>query len=767
MPPANQRRVIEVRVNAGDSKQQLQVISDGMKNINKETKKMAGDLGLLSNAFQSFVAYLGVRQLAAFSDEMQNLTNRLSILTGSQQGATDALKQLLELANRTNTSVSDLGEVYTRLGTSLKATKATTEELIVLTEVLTNSFRISGSTTSETSATIVQLSQAFASGTLRGQELRSVMLQNATLAGLLREKFGKNLAADAEKGLISISSVMEVLANNMEKINTSAKKLTPTFEQTVTKGIGQLKFEVGELNKTLGASVYFADLMSSAIKNIGAIAVIVATAAIPILINNVVKLGQTLLAFAVSNPWSAAFLATLTAIVALINYTGDATDTFTQKLFKLQAKFYDFIATMVEVRVKFREATLSVIGFFDLGGKYKNDTDLLQGVVTQYKNLAAEARKNSVELPKGPESDAKKVFDDLIARQKALEGVTEKTKKVKEVLAELNQEYIKGRINAREYGNELVDFQVYKLNYEFSEGKLDLIAYKQKLEELDIQKYNRFLNDGVITLQEYNKMVEGAKIDALNAKVDQGTISLKEYNAELAKISNSVSPGGAFALGTQNYLDSIGTTASQTAAAITSAFTGLETALFEFTKKGTYNFNQFTQAVLDDLLKIIIRASVIQPIAQGLLGFLTPSAANGVQTTAPGSNGQFATPGFANGGVFGSGVKMFASGGIVGAPTAFKYGSNKTGVMGEAGPEAILPLSRGPGGQLGVQASVTPVTINITNNTGADVQAKESTGPSGERQIEILIAAKVKEGLASGTYDKTLQQSYGLKRRGS
>jgi lambda family phage tail tape measure protein len=591
------------------------------------------------------------------------------------------------------------------------------------------------------------------------------MLQNATLAGLLREKFGKNLAADAEKGLISISSVMEVLAKHMDEINTAAKKLTPTFEQTVTKGIGQLKFQIGELNKELGATVIFADLMSSAVKNLGAIAIVVATAAIPLLINRVVKLGQTLLAFSVSNPWSAAFLAVLTGIVLLINYTGDSTDTFTQKLFKLQAKFYDLIATMIEVRVKFREATLSVIGFFDLGGKYKNDTDLLQGVVTQYKNLAAEARKNAVEIPKSPESDAKKLFEEFIKRQKAAEGQKEALKKVKDVLAELNQEYIKGRINAREYGNELVDFQVYKLNREFSEGKLDLIAYKQKLEELDIQKYNRFLNDGVITLQEYNKMVEGAKIDALNAKVDQGTISLKEYNAELAKISNSISPGGAFALGTQNYLDSIGTTASQTAAAVTSAFTGLETALFEFTKKGTYNFNQFTQAVLDDLLKIIIRASVIQPIAQGLLGFLTPS--NKAQTTVPGSSGQFATPGFADGGVFGSGVKMFASGGIVGAPTAFKYGSNKTGVMGEAGPEAILPLSRGPGGQLGVQASVTPVTINITNNTGADVQAKESTGPSGERQIEILIAAKVKEGLASGTYDKTLQQSYGLKRRGS
>ena len=64
--------------------------------------------------------------------------------------------------------------------------------------------------------------------------------------------------------------------------------------------------------------------------------------------------------------------------------------------------------------------------------------------------------------------------------------------------------------------------------------------------------------------------------------------------------------------------------------------------------------------------------------------------------------------GYAKGGVFGDGVSKFAAGGIVGSPTLFKFangGTTQTGLMGEAGPEAIMPLSRGAGGKLGVNAS--------------------------------------------------------------
>jgi phage-related minor tail protein len=73
---------------------------------------------------------------------------------------------------------------------------------------------------------------------------------------------------------------------------------------------------------------------------------------------------------------------------------------------------------------------------------------------------------------------------------------------------------------------------------------------------------------------------------------------------------------------------------------------------------------------------------------------------------------------FANGGAFSQGKVMpFAKGGVVGSPTYFPM-SGGTGLMGEAGPEAIMPLTRGANGKLGVQAAgggrATNITMNIT-----------------------------------------------------
>ena len=58
----------------------------------------------------------------------------------------------------------------------------------------------------------------------------------------------------------------------------------------------------------------------------------------------------------------------------------------------------------------------------------------------------------------------------------------------------------------------------------------------------------------------------------------------------------------------------------------------------------------------------------------------------------------------------------FASGGVVNAPTPFTFGTNRLGVMGEAGPEAVLPLKRGSNGQLGVQMSGMGRPVQVINN---------------------------------------------------
>ena len=98
---------------------------------------------------------------------------------------------------------------------------------------------------------------------------------------------------------------------------------------------------------------------------------------------------------------------------------------------------------------------------------------------------------------------------------------------------------------------------------------------------------------------------------------------------------------------------------------------------------------------------------------------------------------------FEKGGAFSQGrVMPFAKGGVVAQATAFPM-RGATGLMGEAGPEAIMPLARGADGRLGVQAagSARPVTV-VMNITTPDVQ--------GFQRSQSQIAAQAQRMLARG-----------------
>lgn len=107
-------------------------------------------------------------------------------------------------------------------------------------------------------------------------------------------------------------------------------------------------------------------------------------------------------------------------------------------------------------------------------------------------------------------------------------------------------------------------------------------------------------------------------------------------------------------------------------------------------------------------------SSAMKPVTTGLSSALT--------------DGLFSM--FANGGSFSQGKVMpFANGGVVSGPTTFPMRGG-TGLMGEAGPEAIMPLSRGPDGKLGVRSSgsggAVQVTMNISTPDAASFQRSQS-----------------------------------------
>ncbi len=163
----------------------------------------------------------------------------------------------------------------------------------------------------------------------------------------------------------------------------------------------------------------------------------------------------------------------------------------------------------------------------------------------------------------------------------------------------------------------------------------------------------------------------------------------------------------------------------------------------------------------------------------GLIGNLIGSALNGIfggGGGVPGADMLSGTGGlYANGAAFHRGnVIPFARGGIVNRPTLFPM-ANGAGLMGEAGPEGILPLRRGRGGRLGVEASGMggggDVYVTINNTSKAQVETRKSRAPGGQKQLEIMIADAVEGRIASrmdrgeGPITKVMAGRYGVTAR--
>ena len=139
---------------------------------------------------------------------------------------------------------------------------------------------------------------------------------------------------------------------------------------------------------------------------------------------------------------------------------------------------------------------------------------------------------------------------------------------------------------------------------------------------------------------------------------------------------------------------------------------------------------------LEDVLKSLALSmsgkaldAALAPITQGLSG-LVGSLFSGLSGSA-----------FARGGTLGPMVTPFAQGGVVATPSYFPMRGG-LGLMGEAGPEAILPLARGPDGKLGVRAGGGGGTSVVFNVTTRDAESFRRA----EAELTAMLARAVARG---------------------
>lgn len=248
----------------------------------------------------------------------------------------------------------------------------------------------------------------------------------------------------------------------------------------------------------------------------------------------------------------------------------------------------------------------------------------------------------------------------------------------------------------------------------------------------------------------------------------------------------------------------------QVETSLTSAFDNASDALADFVTTGKLNFADLANSIISDLARIAARQAIggiVGGLASGLGnlfgGSYTDTAKNMVNYI-PGVNFS------AKGNVFSGGNISDYSNSIVSRPTVFSYGSQLqpfargAGLMGEAGREAILPLARTSGGNLGVyatfeqrqlqrdmdslkasmntveaiilnhkaqrEAAAAPapeVKVNIINNSNAQVTQETRTDNYGNKTIDVMVgdAAARQLNRPGTTLNKSLYQQTGLQRR--
>ena len=194
--------------------------------------------------------------------------------------------------------------------------------------------------------------------------------------------------------------------------------------------------------------------------------------------------------------------------------------------------------------------------------------------------------------------------------------------------------------------------------------------------------------------------------------------------------------GANFTAKFKSYYDSIANLGAQVGDAVVNTFKGLEDVLTDFVTTGKANFADLAKSIIADIARIAIKQAIIKPLMGGIGDFF------GIKLSAKGNV-------FAQ-----NGIQAFARGGVVDKPTLFPFAKG-TGLMGEAGPEAIMPLKRGADGKLGVAADMTAAMARYQRQGGG-------SGASGNSSSDAMGDGAAATPVLSMSFETTrfLGQDY-------
>lgn len=382
---AVQESRLVISIDARNAERTAKALNSELQGITNNGNKATSQTNALGTSMQALAGYMaGVVTVGAAINKIDaytNLQNRLKLVTNSQQELNKAMNDTFGIAQRSYQTWDSVVQVYQRFSDNAKTLGINMEQTAKLTETVSKAVAVSGASTQAAEAALTQFGQALASGTLRGEELNSILEQTPALAKAIAQGMGitvGQLRSVAAEGKIT----GDVLVDALTKSADSVEQLFAKTDVTISQSIGLLSNELTKFIGEAGQSSGAANLLAGSIKLLSENLSLLADAAVVGGIGYITKaiLTKTVAVqadIAASMAQKAADAATLQASIAV----ADA------KIAEAQAHLKSVQATNADAQAKYGATAANL--------RYKTSVDAVNSAIDEKNALLATVPKRA------------------------------------------------------------------------------------------------------------------------------------------------------------------------------------------------------------------------------------------------------------------------------------------------------------------------------------------------------------------------------------
>ena len=224
-----------------EAERQARAAAKAQKEYAKSMNEGSGAANRLTPSLKSLAgAYVGLQGFQALlnmSDTMSSTTARLDMMNDGLQTTAQLNDMIFASANRARGSYNETANMVAKLGTLAGDAFGSSAEIVSFVEQINKQMAISGTSTMEGQAAMLQLTQAMASGVLRGEELNSVLEQTPMIAQTIADYLGVNVGQMrdmASEGAITAEIVKNAMFAAAEETNAKFAEMPMTWGQIWT-----------------------------------------------------------------------------------------------------------------------------------------------------------------------------------------------------------------------------------------------------------------------------------------------------------------------------------------------------------------------------------------------------------------------------------------------------------------------------------------------------------------------------------------------------